>query len=95
MPTDARSNSSGKSYSPIRLIGSHETTEWLATGDRPDRCSDLVDGGLDKARLRDTVRYPSFAGAVIDHLRVGRTAFYRYFPGIVSGNCAISPERRS
>jgi hypothetical protein len=93
MPTDARSNSSGKSYSPIRLIGSHETTEWLAMGGRPDQCSDLVGGGLDEARLKDTVHYP-FAGAVIDHLRVGRTAFYRYFPRIVSGNCAISPERR-
>ena len=32
-----------------------------------------------KALLRDTVNYP-FVGGVIDHLRIGRTAFCRYFP---------------
>ncbi|PZV13329.1 MAG: hypothetical protein DCF22_10980 [Leptolyngbya sp.] len=32
-----------------------------------------------EAMLKDTVNYP-FVGDVIDHLRVGRTAFYRYFP---------------
>jgi hypothetical protein len=28
--------------------------------------------------LKDTANYP-FVGDVIDHLRIGRTAFYRYF----------------
>ena len=32
-----------------------------------------------EAMLKDTVNYP-FVGDVIDHLRIGRTAFYRYFP---------------
>ena len=32
-----------------------------------------------EAMLKDTVNYP-FVGDGIDHLRVGRTAFYRYFP---------------
>jgi len=32
-----------------------------------------------EAMLKDTVNYP-FVGDVIDHLRVGRIAFYRYFP---------------
>jgi DNA invertase Pin-like site-specific DNA recombinase len=31
-----------------------------------------------EAMLKDTVNYP-FVGDVIDHLRIGRTAFYRYF----------------
>ena len=44
-----------------------------------DRRFDLVGGGLAEAMLKDTVNYP-FVGDVIDHLRVGRTAFYRYFP---------------
>jgi DNA invertase Pin-like site-specific DNA recombinase len=30
------------------------------------------------AMLRDTMNYPD--GDVVDHLRIGRTAFYRYFP---------------
>jgi hypothetical protein len=34
---------------------------------------------LAEAMLKDTVNYP-FAGDVIDHLKIGRTAFYRYFP---------------
>jgi hypothetical protein len=49
---------------------------------------------LDKARIRiaeamlkDTVNYP-IVGDVIDHLGIGRTAFYRYFPRIVSVNSA-------
>jgi hypothetical protein len=29
--------------------------------------------------LKDTVNYP-FVGDVTDHFRLGRTAFYRYFP---------------
>jgi DNA invertase Pin-like site-specific DNA recombinase len=33
----------------------------------------------EKIRFKDTVNYP-FVGDVIDHLRIGRTAFYRYFP---------------
>ena len=44
-----------------------------------DSCSELVGGGLAEAMLKDTVNYP-FVGDVINHLRVGRTAFYRYFP---------------
>jgi len=32
-----------------------------------------------EAMLKDTVNYP-FVGDVIDRLRIGRTAFYRYFP---------------
>jgi DNA invertase Pin-like site-specific DNA recombinase len=32
-----------------------------------------------EAMLKDTMNYP-FVGDVIDHLRIGRTAFYRYFP---------------
>ncbi|HXA24606.1 MAG TPA: recombinase family protein [Acetobacteraceae bacterium] len=32
-----------------------------------------------EAMLKDTVNYP-FVRDVIDHLRIGRTAFYRYFP---------------
>ena len=31
-----------------------------------------------EALLKDTANYP-FVGDVIDHLRIGRTAFYRYF----------------
>ena len=31
-----------------------------------------------EAMLKDTVNYP-FVGDVIDHLKIGRTAFYRYF----------------
>jgi hypothetical protein len=46
-----------------------------------------------EAMLKDTVNYP-FVGDVIDHLRIGRTAFYRYFPQIVSVNSGIMPERR-
>ena len=78
MPTESRSFSSEKSYSPSRLIGSHEMTEWLATAARIAALI-LVGGGLAEAMLKDTVDYP-FVGDVIDHLRVGRTAFYRYFP---------------
>ena len=37
------------------------------------------DSGLAEAMLKDTVNYP-FVGDVIDQLRIGRTAFYRYFP---------------
>ena len=29
--------------------------------------------------LKDTEKYP-FIGDVIDQLKIGRTAFYRYFP---------------
>jgi DNA invertase Pin-like site-specific DNA recombinase len=32
-----------------------------------------------EAMLKDTVNYP-FVGDVIDHVGIGRTAFYRYFP---------------
>jgi DNA invertase Pin-like site-specific DNA recombinase len=32
-----------------------------------------------EAMLKDTTNYP-FVGDVIDHLRIGRTVFYRYFP---------------
>ena len=32
-----------------------------------------------EAMLRDTMNYP-FVSDVIDHLKIGRTAFYRYFP---------------
>jgi len=32
-----------------------------------------------EAMLKDTANYP-FVGDVIDQLRIGRTAFYRYFP---------------
>jgi hypothetical protein len=31
-----------------------------------------------EAMLKDTANYP-FVGDVIDRLRIGRTAFYRYF----------------
>jgi hypothetical protein len=34
---------------------------------------------LAEAMLKDRVSYP-FAGDVIDHLKIRRTAFYRYFP---------------
>jgi hypothetical protein len=51
------------------------------------RHSDEGHGGLvsvgtanpGEAMLKDIVNYP-FVGDVIDHLRIGRTAFYRYFP---------------
>ena len=78
MPTESRSFSSEKSYSPSRLTCSHEMTEWLATAVRISALI-LVGGGLAEAMLKDTVNYP-FVGDVIDHFRVGRTAFYRYFP---------------
>ncbi len=45
----------------------------------PDLRSELIGGGLVEAMLKDTMNYP-FVGDVIDHLRIGRTAFYRYFP---------------
>jgi len=45
----------------------------------PDFRSKLVGGGLAEAMLQDMVNY-LFVGDVIEHLRVGRTAFYRYFP---------------
>ena len=32
-----------------------------------------------EAMLKDTENYP-FIGDVIDQLKIGRTAFYRYFP---------------
>lgn len=32
-----------------------------------------------EAMLKDIVNYP-FVGDVIDHLKIGRTAFYRYSP---------------
>ena len=32
-----------------------------------------------EAMLKDSANYP-FVGDVIDRLRIGRTAFYRYFP---------------
>jgi hypothetical protein len=32
-----------------------------------------------EALLKDTKNYP-FIGDVIDQLKIGRTAFYRYFP---------------
>jgi hypothetical protein len=44
-----------------------------------DLSSEFVGGGQAEAMLKDTVNYP-FDGDVIDHLKVGRTAFYRYFP---------------
>jgi DNA invertase Pin-like site-specific DNA recombinase len=34
---------------------------------------------LAETMLKDAANYP-FVGDVIDHLKVGRTAFYRYFP---------------
>jgi DNA invertase Pin-like site-specific DNA recombinase len=45
-----------------------------------------------EAMLKDTVNYP-FVGDVIDHLRIGRTAFYRYFRRIASGSYGSNPER--
>jgi len=77
MPTESRSFSSEKSYSPSRLIGSHEMTEWLATAARIAALI-IVGGGLAEATLKDTVNYP-FVENVIGHRRVGRIAFYRYF----------------
>ena len=50
----------------------------MVDDDGPDRRFGLVGSGLAEA-MKDTVNYP-FVGDVIDHLRVGRTAFYRYFP---------------
>ena len=44
-----------------------------------DRRSTLAGDGLAEVRLTDTV-YCLFVGNVTDHLRVRRTAFYRYFP---------------
>jgi hypothetical protein len=43
-------------------------TEWVAAAAR-----------IAEAMLKDTVNYP-FVGDVIDHLKIGRTACYRYFP---------------
>jgi hypothetical protein len=57
-----------------------ESQSFSVVGDgSPNHRSDLVGGGLAEAMLKDTVNYP-FVGDVIDHLKVGRTAFYRYFP---------------
>jgi DNA invertase Pin-like site-specific DNA recombinase len=47
-------------------------------GGRP-RVLDKEKTRFAEAMLKDTVNYP-FVGDVIDHLRIGRTAFYRYFP---------------
>ena len=47
-------------------------------GGRP-RVLDEEKTRVAEAMLKDTVNYP-FVGDVIDHLRIGRTAFYRYFP---------------
>jgi len=47
-------------------------------GGRP-RAMDKEKTRAAEAMLKDTVNYP-FIGDVIDHLRIGRTAFYRYFP---------------
>ena len=44
-----------------------------------DLRSEFIGGDLVEAMLKDTVNYP-FARDVIDHLKIGRTAFYRYFP---------------
>lgn len=43
-----------------------------------------------EAMIKDTVNYPC-VGNVIDHLKIGRTAFYRYFPAdrIRSLRCPI------
>jgi DNA invertase Pin-like site-specific DNA recombinase len=48
------------------------------SGGRP-RVLDKEKTRVAEAMLKDTVNYP-FVGDVIDHLRIGRTAFYRYFP---------------
>jgi DNA invertase Pin-like site-specific DNA recombinase len=47
-------------------------------GGRP-RVLDKEKTRFAEAMLKDTVNYP-FVGDVIDHLKIGRTAFYRYFP---------------
>ncbi len=47
-------------------------------GGRP-RVLDKEKTRVAEAMLKDTVNYP-FVGDVIDRLRIGRTAFYRYFP---------------
>jgi hypothetical protein len=60
-------------------------------GARP-RVLDKEKTRVAEAMLNDTANYP-FVGDVIDHLRIGRTAFYRYFPPAVSENSRISPER--
>jgi hypothetical protein len=63
-------------------------------GDGSPECrSALVGGGLAEVRLKDTVHSP-FVGDVIDYLRVGRTAFSRYFRRILSEDFVIRPERR-
>jgi hypothetical protein len=59
----------------------HEMTEWLATaarkrGRRGGRPPVLDKEGIRvaEAMLKDTMNYP-FVSDVIDHLRIGRTAF--------------------
>jgi len=47
-------------------------------GGRP-RVLDKEKTRVAEAMLKDTVNYP-FVGNIIDHLGIGRTAFYRYFP---------------
>ncbi len=50
-------------------------------GRRGGRPKGMDEEGLRKAEamLKDTENYP-FVGDVIDQLKIGRTAFYRYFP---------------
>ena len=50
-------------------------------GRRGGRPKGMGEEGLRKAEamLKDTENYP-FIGDVIDQLKIGRTAFYRYFP---------------
>jgi hypothetical protein len=50
-------------------------------GRRGGRPKGMDEEGLRKAEamLKDTENYP-FVGDVIDKLKIGRTAFYRYFP---------------
>ena len=50
-------------------------------GRRGGRPNGIDEEGLRKAEamLKDTENYP-FVGDVIDQLKIGRTAFYRYFP---------------
>lgn len=51
MPTESRSFSSEKSYSPSRLICPHEMTEWFATAARISALRSSVEAWLRRKRM--------------------------------------------
>jgi hypothetical protein len=63
----------------MRYLGSYSNSNITLASDNQTEHHHLVAVRDSHPDCRAIVNYP-FVGDVIDHLRIGRTAFYRYFP---------------